>query len=274
MSNNSIIHYKYNFFYVTLILLIAILLLLTIKWASLPDLLDYILFSLAITSITLSVITIIFSIYSNFSLGKNLDSINNASEDLRKSTIDLESSMDIVNTNILNIPKNILEMGKNIQEGIEPAIESAMQKLQNVSKIEVKDAKEKSTHINKEFLERFFKRNSFNGVVISFCSFLANKYKVSLNLAEIENIIETPQDYSRGQLVAQDSIGFFKSERKGEEFIISDFNKELEKLFPKIFQDEINNFIKRNTDKDWMEGLEDSFKNYENDLVELFENKK
>lgn len=58
-------------FYITVILVVTIIILLTARWEEISELVKLITFGLTLTSLFLSLVAIIFSIFSNFSFTKS-----------------------------------------------------------------------------------------------------------------------------------------------------------------------------------------------------------
>lgn len=274
MESNRILHYRYNFIYIIGILTLAIILLLTIKWTNLPNLVEYILFSLAITSITLSVITIIYAIFSNFSLSRSIYMINEASSSLEKSTTELEDSIELVNKNILNIPKKLTEVGKDIKKEIEPAIRSAMQK--NKIDTEVIVPKKDDGKFDIKFIDLFIPNNSVSGALVCYAAFQSYINKAQFTFEEITEIIGTTTEYIWGQTVAQSACGLYNLKvLKGKNYKINRFDGSLEKIIKDKVNEKVEKFIKKNIEETWMsEETKTQYRNVLGELEKLFQNKK
>lgn len=196
-----------------------------------------------------------------------------ASSSLEKSTNVLEDSIELVNKNILNIPKKLTEVGKDIKKEIEPAVRTAIEKSQN--KLDTIDTVEKIGSksvltITKDFLEHFLKYNSMHGVIVSYCAYLSHKNKTPLIHDEIKKIIKGEYSYFKGQLIAQSSMGLFDHKVVEEnKWIIEEYDEILAKIIHKTYKVRIEKFIKDNSEEKYMKGKEDDFRNWDTKLSDL-----
>lgn len=88
--------YKVHAFYILLILFSIIIGLISVKWSEIPGLVGYITFALTVSSLSLAVLAIIYSIYSNSTLSQNVVSLEQASRDVS----DTAKAIDQVTTGL------------------------------------------------------------------------------------------------------------------------------------------------------------------------------
>lgn len=219
MSNNSVIHYRYNFFYIVLILVLSIVILVTTQWGAIPELLKYISFGLTLSSLIVSFLAIIFSIFSNFSFAKSAASLNDASRTITDSTKQLSEATTNIENNISNIPSLIEDVKETVKEGQERIYERIVAR-------ETPSSTDTAPTIEDDNVSKFIKRASYSGLIALFAGYLSNESKIPLIFEKIPCL---QKEYSYGFLIACSSFGIITFSMKDDMFIFEKVNSAIAK---------------------------------------------
>lgn len=84
-TDRTLLHFKYNFAYITLILLSVLLVVVTHKWTPQPRFTEYLANAATLASLLLALVAIIYSFVSSESISKSLGQISSISRDVRAS---------------------------------------------------------------------------------------------------------------------------------------------------------------------------------------------
>src|SRR5256885_13949970 len=99
--------YKIHAFYILTILIAVIIILLTIRWTGIPNLVEYITFALTLTSLVLAALAIIYAFYSNSSFSQNISTLNNVSRDVSDTAKELSKATNNLSLQIESIPSQL-----------------------------------------------------------------------------------------------------------------------------------------------------------------------
>ncbi len=202
MNNNSKLHYRYNMIYPAIILLLAIILLITVKWGAIPELERLISFGLTLTSLFLSLIAIVFAIFSNFSFSKSSTSLEEASTKISGITTQLNKATTGIEERILQFPNLIAGLGESFKEGHQKILEK-------LSAQEVLPQTRIPGKIQDEVIQSFLKRASYSGLTTLYACKLSKDKNIWFSLDDL-NI---GGDYSYGFLVACSALGLVEYEK-------------------------------------------------------------
>lgn len=192
--------YKIHAWYVLSILVIIIIGLATVKWATIPGLVNYIQFALTAVALTLGILAIFYNVYSNITFFQNLTALNIASKDIATTGSTLTGVTADLGRKVEAFPGMIEKMSVKVEETqqlVKGFSESRDPKL-----IETPEQRE-TIQIPKGFLNT----TSLLGLVSLYACFLAHDRKISFNLKDLTSKIGDPYEYLYGYLVAISSLG-------------------------------------------------------------------
>src|ERR1051325_1597259 len=111
--------YKIHAIYILGILLAIIVILVTVRWAEIPALAQYISFGLTFASLLLAILAIAYSVYSNSLFSQNISSLNTASHDISNAANDISQATKNLGQKIDVIPSSIERVeGKVIETNV------------------------------------------------------------------------------------------------------------------------------------------------------------
>ena len=84
---------KIHFGYVVSILVAIIIVLLTKKWAEIPNLANYLNFALGVASLVLAVVAIVYAFFANNSFNVTVSKLESAATTIKDETGDLEKAV-------------------------------------------------------------------------------------------------------------------------------------------------------------------------------------
>ena len=108
--------YKIHACYVLSILVIIIIGLSTVKWATIPGLVDYIQFALTAVALTLGILAIFYNMYSNTNFSQNVTALNIASKDVEAAASDLTGVTANLGRKIEVFPGMIERVSSQVEE--------------------------------------------------------------------------------------------------------------------------------------------------------------
>ena len=211
--------YKVHCFYILTILVSIIIGLISVEWANVPKLVDYITFALTLSSLILAGLAIVYSIYSNTSISSSLSYISSAakevataSEDIKSSNRELRSEveklplrLDSVDENISNTQKTINEL-IDIRESQAPRLESSHIPKEDVS-------------LSDEMVVKFMNNSSVRGLEFLLMAYLSHKTKTSFKVSDITKEVEgypENNEYLTAYKVATSALGIIESTLDGQ----------------------------------------------------------
>ncbi len=234
--------YKIHAFYVLLILGLIIIGLVTVKWAAITGLKDYITFALTVTSLTLAILAIIYTIYANTSLSQNIYSIESSSKNLSLISTELSTSTNELSNKISEIPKVIELVGEKVEETRTMVSELAIE-ARGKSNGEITEVDEDK----KDFIEKFLWRSSSAGLLILYSCLLSLQNTIPFKILDlIEETDLLNDNYSRGFLVASWATRIIDYEFKKDILSVSSLNDHLIELLPEFINSEFEKVEKGN----------------------------
>ena len=193
--------YKIHAWYVLSILVITIIGLATVKWATIPGLVNYIQFALTAVALTLGILAIFYNVYSNIAFSQNVTALNIASKDIATTASTLTGvTEDLVQK---------VEAFPGLIEKVSVQVEETQQLVKGIS--EIPDPKLIGTSKQREAIQipqDFLVTTSIAGLESLYECFLAHDRKISFNLKDFTSSINSDEfEYFYGYLIALTSLG-------------------------------------------------------------------
>jgi ABC-type multidrug transport system fused ATPase/permease subunit len=214
MNDKAKIHVRY----IIGILLAIIVILLTVQWGSITNLVAYITFALTVTSIALALVAIIYSMYSNSTFGQNIGTLSAISGNVTETARQLTVITEDLNQKVTDMPSYF----KNIEDKTEKS-NVLLQKIfdEKVSLSEQSGkAGDSSLKISKEFVKAFLYKASFSGKLVMFISAISFKNNVPFDLNDIiAKGVTSAFDYMYGFLGALKALGLIEFSYNKEPYI-------------------------------------------------------
>lgn len=207
--------YKIHAFYILSILFAIIIILVSVKWAAIPDLVDYIAFALTLSSLLLAVLAIIYSLLSNENLNKVMHNLNASSSALKETSREISEGNRTLLQEIKLIPAAIEAVDNNITStrGMLESISVSKDKALPIGEIEPTGT------ISSEFVEAFLKNSSILGLYAIYSVSLSHQTKTAFTIREISVILDE-QEKNNGYLlsyhIATKAMGLFTTEYDGK----------------------------------------------------------
>jgi len=190
--------YKIHAGYILLILLAIIVELVTVKWADIPQLVQYITFSLTVTSLVLAVLAIVYAFVSNDSLGRTLSAVGEASRQVHDATNTLRAELT-------KIPSSLQTMEAKLDSALHREEEPEQAPTAVSEKAKSSEAPAKVLTID-EIASSFINITSLWGLVLVYAFSMAYERKFAFKMSELVDTTERlDRGYANGFLVAMRS---------------------------------------------------------------------
>jgi uncharacterized protein YoxC len=186
--------------YIASILTSIIIILVTVRFADVPNLSERLNFGLTVSSLILAILAIIYAIYSNSSLIKNSTVMNEAARDISATSRALSSVVTELTNTTEPIPSKLQSIEEMLsksseaiaQNPIEDKLEEpSIEKLQAEAALELSEkvtAGSISQNVEKvdpdELVKAFTGRASIDGLIICYALIHTYERKVPMNLPE------------------------------------------------------------------------------------------
>ena len=161
--------YRVHAGYIFLLLMLAIIGLITSKWGDNPKLVEYVTFAVTVSSLLLAILAIAYTVYSNTSFGRNIQTLDTASKDISSvsqtvaaATIELQNRID-------GLPK--------ILASVESKVDALLIRNASASAEESRAPSEDEKEAISELGELFVDRLSLAGLLVIYTIFLHFKEK-------------------------------------------------------------------------------------------------
>lgn len=238
MDTKRELHYKYNFFYLTSILLIVIITLITVKLGRNEDLVKYFSFGLTLTSLFLALIAIVYAIISNTTFSQHLGTLRdvtqtvvNASESMSKMNSTLDSKIAEIPSLIHNVESKLDETQKDIKESL--AQRSQVEEVPSVTK-SVENESNKAT-----FISSFLELSSFYGLLALYTAQIAYRTKKPFDILKVWTNETIDSNYGFAYIVASSSAGILSHTSKDSMINVTFFDERVPNL-----RDNLENWLK------------------------------
>ena len=206
-ATNSQLHYRYNFVYVVGVLSMLIVGLVTVHWGRVPDLAALLAFGLTVTSLFLSLIAIIFTIYSSDSFSRSASDILSASKTLNISAAETSEASAELRMLLADIPKHFEQLDHTFTSGHSQLIDKmdtlAGQKAVTPASPPVTAPAIQSSNLSDAVVDLFFRYVSYSAVLCLWTANLARENKVPFFLKDIG----PKTDLYLGLLQVMDGVG-------------------------------------------------------------------
>ncbi|MDD2891010.1 MAG: hypothetical protein PHE49_10295 [bacterium] len=221
--NNTKIHYVYNIIYPAIILISTIIILITVQWATIPNLAQLISFGLTLTSLFLSLIAIFFAIFSNFSALKSTANLEETSSKISNITKELQQTVIDIGEKVTHVSSSVTGLEKSVEKSHQELLGKLSQKEQ-IPKATNTISSAASTKSMINNVEVFLKLSSYNGLLILYACKMAKDNNISFKLSDLKF-----EDYSYGFIVACFAMGFVSFTYKNNTFVVTGINTDIDK---------------------------------------------
>jgi ABC-type multidrug transport system fused ATPase/permease subunit len=210
MNDNTRLHYRYNLCYITSILLLAIVALLTVKWGSIPELVSLFSFGLTLTSLFLALIAIIYSMVSNISFSQHVGALQNAAASVSDSTEALAETTADLKAKVAELPGVIQRVGDRIEKSQRELMQQVAGSAQQGQQPATPQAKP-----TLPLVASFVKTASLSGTAILYACQIAATKKLPMNLEDLTAKTGLVKFlYAQGFLVACSACGLLDYNEK------------------------------------------------------------
>ncbi len=221
MSDKARIHFLY-----TIGILIAIIVVLTtVKWAGIPNLLGYITFALTVSSLLLAVLAIGYAFISNNSLSQYLGQFSGVAAEISKSAAEVFSTTQILDKKIEAIPLILKDVGERVER-----TESL---LQEISRKEPSGEPPPRSLDLDALARRFLETTSISADLFLYALLLSFQRATPFKLSDLISTVRSlDRQYSYGFLVATSAAGLIQYEFKKDILTVTAFNSVLASALP------------------------------------------
>lgn len=218
--NNS---FRVHFFYIVGILLAIIVLTATLKLGAIEGLVGFITFGLALASLLLSLLAIVYAYISGNTLSQNLGMLSQASQAISDSSSNLLLSSSDLEARIAAIPPLIGEVGERVS-----ATQKMIEGLQNLPLIEEQAAEPPKFDVS-SIAAKIASRSSNYGMITMYSLARAYSSSAGFNYIELgENFIGRSGDrYFSGWSMALDAAQFVRIRTNKEIWTLRSFSEPL-----------------------------------------------
>lgn len=248
--------YKIHSFYILTILITIIIVLISVKWGEIENLVDLISFALTISSLILAILAIIYAVYSNNSFSSNITKLDISSEKINNSAT--------IVSNLSNILLEKIEQIPTILNSIEEKTDATQLLISKLNFPNFTTTQEDSFDPNKVDLENFVYQNSISGQTLLYILYQSLINKKEFNLKEICDKYTLGYDYYYGFFVSVQTLKIVKTnlDYKNAEFFyeVTEMNSYVKESIIKLIEE-----IKEKKDDG-----NDSFRTNINNIEEFF----
>jgi hypothetical protein len=200
--NSSRVHVTY----IIGILVSIIILLLTVKWAAIPDLVAYITFALTLTSLVLALLAIVYAFFSSASAGQQIATLRNASDELSRTAGAIGASAAELQNRVASIPPLFEEVGNKVSQTRDLVELLTKQGAANEPAAIAKPIPKSSAPA--DTFAQFVARSSTAGTLLLYAVAVAFERKAAFSLKDlVAKVPFTDYDYLFGYLVACHASG-------------------------------------------------------------------
>jgi hypothetical protein len=242
VSNTARIHVTY----VLGILLAVIVILATVKWGAIPELVSYMSFALTVASLLLAALAIGYSIYSNGALTTSLFKIGQSADDISLSSQRVAMAADRLGEKVETIPGMMDGVSRRMEEThalmkgyAERASSTPETKVATKTETQA-DAKPPQRVVPQGFLMG----GSILGNLILLACSLSFKKKTAFQFSQLaEKVPALKQgDYAHGYVVASAAAGVLSFNAAKGVWTISSFNDTIAEELKNVLEAKIGKF--------------------------------
>jgi len=194
---------KVHVSYVLGLLGAVIVILITVKWTTIPDLVQYFTFALTVTSIALSLLAIVYTIVSGARVGQNLESLLVSSKSVAGASEDIRRVSEVIQQSLSDLPVRM--------HGIEERLDSTHRLVRGLSSSQKASLRSPSDAPSDALVDSFLARSSHSGRLALLAMKRSFEHKITISFSEMKLVAPTA-DYAYGYLVAATSCGMLDFE--------------------------------------------------------------
>ena len=198
MNDSTALHYRYNFVYILALLILTIIGLVTVQWGAIPELAKLIAFGLTLSSLVLSLIAIVYTIFSNFSFSRSTTDLRDASSLISRATNTLADAAENLDKKYSKLPVLIEGVEKKVTEGQKELLE----RLPVAAKTAVVPGE---APLPSKAVDSFLEVASYTGLYALQACKLAKDAKVPIN---VDKLPQGDTKYMAGFLIACSPLRF------------------------------------------------------------------
>lgn len=218
MSEGSRIHVFYNF----LILGAVIVVLITVKWGTIPELPELIAFGLTVTSLVLAVLAIVYAYVSNASGVATTTRLTSAAESISRSADEVRAATAELTQHVVGLPDMISAVGASVNET--KGLLSAAQSSQALSSPPSPSASTEAEPLGKQVV----RRSSIAGLLLIVIAKRALEHKRSVSLDEIAKVAKLDlSEFWIGFAGGLSAAGLMDQEGSSSEWTVSRISPDL-----------------------------------------------
>jgi len=184
--------YKIHVGYILAILITIIVVLVSVEWSQVPDLVDYITFALTLSSLLLALLAIVYSIYSNTSISGSLDKISTAAMDVTRASSEISASNKELKSEIGQLPSRLdtLDEGLTHTRNAIQVMSDYQEAVVNASP--VVSALTQAPSPDNQFIINYMQLSSLRGLqLLLMATFSARKNEIF----DIQNFLDENESY-------------------------------------------------------------------------------
>jgi hypothetical protein len=192
--------YKIHAYYIIGILIAVIVILVSVKWANIPNLANVFSFGLTFASLLLAVLAIGYSVHSTSSFSHTIESLNNATKDISLTSHTISTAATDLAEKVEAIPTRL--------EAMEGKFDQTREMLQKYSQ-QVTDPppKPEEKKAASEIVDLFLNRASINGLLYLYSCHQTYLKKIPVLFNDYPGDTPTDKYYGFGFLIATYSAG-------------------------------------------------------------------
>ena len=201
--------FKIHFAYIISILVIIIICLIAIKWSEVYELVRIVDFAATLTSLVLALLAIVYAFYSNSSTVNNVYKLNEASNNINKTSQSLSLIVKELNSEVKQIHPVLKEVEKKTRH-----TNNLLEELNS------SNSNQDSAELGRISVENLLKHSSISGLMTLYAIQICFNSRKKVDIEKLEEIIyKRHSDYIDGFLVCIEAINIIKTDR-GEGFLI------------------------------------------------------
>lgn len=249
--------YKIHSFYILLILCSIIVGLISVKWAEIPQLVNYITFALTVSSLGLALLAIIYSMYSNTAFSQNISTLESNTNTLTTTSTKLSLATEELQAKMEHIPGIIKTVGEKVE-----ATHALVTDLKTRSSLDTDSSQSNTdltmtTEIPESILSAFLIRSSFNGLLTLYIYSLSLKTNTPFSYDDVLEMVDLKKDYSFAYSVAVRAAGLLNYQDKNDIWVIEDMNDYLSDQVSKKLDEKIEFIVKNETNEKFKSDLQE-----------------
>ena len=215
--------WKIHVGYILAILVAIIIVLITVEWSEIPQLVNYFSFALTFSSICLAIVAIVFSLYSNTAFSNNITSLDKTVSDINKTSEKLSLSTEKLYGEIKAIPKEIENFGSKLDETNKTLLNLKKQPIEEPRKVE---HAEKNVLTEDEAVNNFYSTSSILSLLAINICYIAYKKGAGFVIKKINSeLLQDSETYIEGFLVALDMLGIINHTKVDNIYTINSINE-------------------------------------------------